>query len=135
MISYMVRTSTGSQGYLIVSRQVVSMDVGDFEYTPKPNYPGPFHIFNETDEKALLRRFFTEYQKHRPQIVVTYNGDFSTGRSFKRERNYTALISIRKQALRRSEITTAGDFAFTSMHFTGYNVTPTFHKVHRASKL
>jgi DNA polymerase epsilon subunit 1 len=85
MISYMVScSSTGSggaggpgpQGYLICSRSVVSADVNDFEYTPKPNYPGPFHIFNEVDEKALLERFFDEYKKHRPQIVVTYNGDF-----------------------------------------------------------
>jgi DNA polymerase epsilon subunit 1 len=76
MISYMVSTPTGGQGYLITSRSVVSQDVGDFEYTPKPNYPGPFHIFNETDEKALLERFFEEYRKHRPHIVVTYNGDF-----------------------------------------------------------
>ena len=76
MISYMVSTPTGGQGYLITSRAVVSQDVGDFEYTPKPNYPGPFHIFNEADEKALLERFFDEYRKHRPHIVVTFNGDF-----------------------------------------------------------
>jgi DNA polymerase epsilon subunit 1 len=76
MISYMVTTATGSQGYLIVSRSVVSKDIDDFEYTPQPKYPGPFEIFNEVDEKALLERFFIEYQRHRPQIVVTYNGDF-----------------------------------------------------------
>jgi DNA polymerase epsilon subunit 1 len=76
MISYMVTTATGSQGYLIVSRTVVSQDIADFEYTPQPKYPGPFEIFNEVDEKALLERFFVEYQRHRPQIVVTYNGDF-----------------------------------------------------------
>lgn len=76
MISYMVRTPAGPQGYLIVSRSVVSSDVQDFEYTPKKNYPGPFHIFNEKDEKGLIERFFEEYRKHAPQIVVTYNGDF-----------------------------------------------------------
>lgn len=78
MISYMVSSanSTGAQGYLITSRSVVSQDVDDFEYTPKPNYPGPFHIFNEPDEKTLLQRFFEEFRKHRPHIVVTYNGDF-----------------------------------------------------------
>lgn len=76
MISYMVSTPTGGQGYLIVSRSVVSQDVDDFEYTPKPTLPGPFKIFNEDNEKMLLERFFTEFQKHRPQIVVTYNGDF-----------------------------------------------------------
>lgn len=76
MISYMVSTPTGPQGYLIVSRSVVSADVQDFEYTPKPNYPGPFHIFNEANEKELLNRFFVEFRRHCPQIVVTYNGDF-----------------------------------------------------------
>jgi DNA polymerase epsilon subunit 1 len=76
MISFMVSTSSGPQGYLIVSRSVVSADVQDFEYTPKPNYPGPFHIFNEMNEKDLLKRFFTEFRRHCPQIVVTYNGDF-----------------------------------------------------------
>ena len=72
MISYMV----DGQGYLILSRSVVSQDVQDFEYTPKPTYPGPFHIFNELTEEDLLKRFFAEYLRHRPQIVVTYNGDF-----------------------------------------------------------
>ena len=77
MISYM--TSDGEdtpQGYLVSSRSVVSQDVSDFEYTPKPSYPGPFHIFNEKDEVALIRRFIQEFQEYRPQIVVTYNGDF-----------------------------------------------------------
>jgi DNA polymerase epsilon subunit 1 len=62
MISYMVTTATGSQGYLICSRSVVSQDIDDFEYTPQPKYPGPFEIFNEVDEKALLERFFIEYK-------------------------------------------------------------------------
>ena len=72
MISYMVE----DQGYLILSRDVVSQDVQDFEYTPKPSYPGPFKIFNEQTEEDLLRRFLSEYQRLKPQIVVTYNGDF-----------------------------------------------------------
>ena len=83
MISYMVSSpglnnkhNGDSQGYLIVSRSVVSKDIDNFEYTPKPTYPGPFCIFNEPDEKALLQRFFAEYRRHGPQIVVTYNGDF-----------------------------------------------------------
>jgi DNA polymerase epsilon subunit 1 len=72
MISYMVN----GQGYLILSRDVVSADVQDFEYTPNPSYPGPFHIFNELTEEDLIRRFLSEYQRLKPQIVVTYNGDF-----------------------------------------------------------
>ena len=77
MISYMVSTPSGPpQGYLIVSRSVVSSDVQDFEYTPKPSLPGPFHIFNEANEVDLLKRFFAEFRRHCPEIVVTYNGDF-----------------------------------------------------------
>lgn len=72
MISYMVN----GQGYLIISRDVVSQDIDDFEYTPKPVYPGPFHIFNELTEEDLIRRFLDHYKELRPQIVVTYNGDF-----------------------------------------------------------
>jgi DNA polymerase epsilon subunit 1 len=77
MISYMVSTPNGPpQGYLIVSRSVVSSDIQNFDYTPKSNYPGPFHIYNEKNEKDLLERFFIEFRRHCPQIVVTYNGDF-----------------------------------------------------------
>ena len=77
MISYMCSDGKGTpQGFLINSRTIVSEDVADFEYTPNPKYPGPFHIFNEKDEEALIRRFVAEFQKYRPQVVVTYNGDF-----------------------------------------------------------
>eukprot|EP00529_Nitzschia_sp_RCC80_P002741 CAMPEP_0113444100 /NCGR_PEP_ID=MMETSP0014_2-20120614/2493_1 /TAXON_ID=2857 /ORGANISM="Nitzschia sp." /LENGTH=1934 /DNA_ID=CAMNT_0000335103 /DNA_START=203 /DNA_END=6003 /DNA_ORIENTATION=- /assembly_acc=CAM_ASM_000159 len=76
MISYMCSDGKGTpQGYLVTARSIVSQDVSDFEYTPKPSYPGPFHIFNEADEVALIRRFIDEFQRYRPQIVVTYNGD------------------------------------------------------------
>merc|ERR1740117_684808 len=71
MISYMM----DRQGYLIVNRQVVSEDIEDFEYTPLPQFPGEFKIFNEPDEKALLQRFFSEIQKIRPNVYATYNGD------------------------------------------------------------
>ena len=36
MISYML----DGQGYLIINREVVGADVDDFEYNPKPEYPG-----------------------------------------------------------------------------------------------
>jgi DNA polymerase epsilon subunit 1 len=48
----------------------------DFEYNPKPDFPGPFEVFNEDDEEALLRRFFDHIQELKPLIQVTYNGDF-----------------------------------------------------------
>ncbi|KDN44502.1 putative POL2-DNA polymerase epsilon, calytic subunit A [Tilletiaria anomala UBC 951] len=71
MISYMI----DGQGFLITNRQVVSQDIDDFEYTPKDEYEGPFIIFNEPDEKALLERFFRHFQETRPRVVATYNGD------------------------------------------------------------
>lgn len=38
MISYMM----DRQGYLIVNREVVGGDISDFEFTPKPEFEGPF---------------------------------------------------------------------------------------------
>ena len=38
------------QGYLICNREIVSQDVEDFEFTPKPEFEGPFIVFNEEDE-------------------------------------------------------------------------------------
>jgi len=72
MISYMI----DGQGFLITNREVVSEDIADFDYTPKPEYPGPFMIFNEPDEKAVLERFFLHIKEARPTVIATYNGDF-----------------------------------------------------------
>ena len=72
MISYML----DGQGYLIINREVVGADVDDFEYSPKPEYPGPFIVWNEPDESALLRRWFDHMRETRPCVYVTYNGDF-----------------------------------------------------------
>ncbi len=63
------------QGYLITNREVIGADVEDFEYTPKPEYEGPFIVFNEPDEASLLRKFFDHILEVRPNIFVTYNGD------------------------------------------------------------
>ena len=72
MISYMIDGS----GFLITNRQIVSEDIADFEYTPKPEYQGPFVIFNEPDERALLERFFEHIKEAKPNVIATYNGDF-----------------------------------------------------------
>jgi len=72
MISYML----DGQGYLIINREVVSEDCDDFEYNPKPEYPGPFYVWNEPDEKALLRRWFNHMRDAQPNVYVTYNGDY-----------------------------------------------------------
>lgn len=42
------------QGYLITNREIVSEDIEDFEFTPKPEYEGPFCVFNEPDEVKKL---------------------------------------------------------------------------------
>lgn len=72
MISYMV----DGQGYLITNREIVSADIEDFEYTPKPEFEGPFTVFNEPNEVSLIQRFFEHIQQTRPAVYVTYNGDF-----------------------------------------------------------
>ncbi|KAL1836329.1 hypothetical protein VTJ49DRAFT_5300 [Mycothermus thermophilus] len=72
MISYMI----DGQGFLITNREIVSEDIADFDYTPRPDYPGPFMIFNEPDEKAVIERFFLHIKEARPTVIATYNGDF-----------------------------------------------------------
>ncbi|KAL7918761.1 DUF1744 domain-containing protein [Trichoderma austrokoningii] len=72
MISYMI----DGQGFLITNREIISEDIGDFDYTPKPEYPGPFMIFNEPNEKAVIERFFLHIKEARPTVIATYNGDF-----------------------------------------------------------
>ncbi|KAI4165047.1 MAG: hypothetical protein LQ342_001324 [Letrouitia transgressa] len=72
MISYMI----DGQGFLITNREIVSEDIADFEYTPKPEYDGPFLVFNEPDEKALVERFFLHIKEARPTVIATFNGDF-----------------------------------------------------------
>ncbi|ODV90059.1 hypothetical protein CANCADRAFT_1791 [Tortispora caseinolytica NRRL Y-17796] len=72
MISYMI----DGEGFLITNRDIVSEDIDDFEYTPKPEYPGVFTIFNEEGEKAVLERFFEHIREAAPNVIVTYNGDF-----------------------------------------------------------
>lgn len=61
---------------MINNREIISQDVDDFEYTPKPEFEGHFTVFNEPDEKALLERFFEHIADIKPHVIVTYNGDF-----------------------------------------------------------
>ncbi|KIX02214.1 DNA polymerase epsilon catalytic subunit A [Rhinocladiella mackenziei CBS 650.93] len=72
MISYMI----DGQGFLITNREIVSEDISDFDYTPKPEYEGPFLIFNEPNERAVIERFFSHIKEARPTVIATYNGDF-----------------------------------------------------------
>lgn len=72
MISYMI----DGEGFLITNREIISEDIDDFEYTPKPEYPGLFTIFNEPDEKHVLKRFFEHIRDVKPTVIATFNGDF-----------------------------------------------------------
>jgi len=72
MISYMI----DGQGFLITNREIVSEDIADFDYTPKPEFDGPFMVFNEPNEEAVIIKFFECIKEARPTITVTYNGDF-----------------------------------------------------------
>jgi len=71
MISYMV----DGHGFLIVNRQIISEEIEDFEYTPKQEFEGYFHVFNEPDEKGLLLRFAEHCRELRVNVFVTFNGD------------------------------------------------------------
>ena len=51
MISYMV----DKQGYLIVNREVVSEDIDDFEYTPKPEFEGMVPVAASTKYLACMQ--------------------------------------------------------------------------------
>ncbi|EGW34100.1 DNA-directed DNA polymerase epsilon, catalytic subunit A [Spathaspora passalidarum NRRL Y-27907] len=72
MISYMI----DGEGFLITNREIISEDIEDFEYTPKPEYPGLFTIFNEPDEKHVLLRFYEHIRDAKPTVIATFNGDF-----------------------------------------------------------
>lgn len=72
MISYMI----DGQGFLITNREIVSEDISDFDYTPKPEYDGPFLVFNEPNERGVIERFFEHIKEARPTVIATYNGDF-----------------------------------------------------------
>ncbi|KAM3720644.1 DNA polymerase epsilon catalytic subunit [Dirofilaria immitis] len=71
MISYMVN----GNGFLIINRQIISTDVDNFEYTPKPEYKGIFRVINLPDEKSVIKYFFDHIIRLRPSVFVTYNGD------------------------------------------------------------
>ena len=54
MISYML----DRKGFLLVNREVVGGDVDDFEFSPKPEFDGPFTVVNLENEEKLLRHWF-----------------------------------------------------------------------------
>ena len=62
--------------FIVFIGQVVGEDIEDFEYTPRPEFEGPFIILNEENEKNLILKFFEHIQELAPNIIVTYNGDY-----------------------------------------------------------
>ena len=53
-----------------MNREVVGEHISDFEYTPKPEFEGPFVVYNEGNELALLRKFLD----HMKQVCVWGEG-------------------------------------------------------------
>ncbi|CAH8671442.1 unnamed protein product [Schistosoma rodhaini] len=71
MISYML----DGAGHLICNREILSEDIEDFDYTPRPEFPGHFAVHNLKTELDCITFFFEHIQRVRPNILVTYNGD------------------------------------------------------------
>ena len=42
------------------------------ESTPKPEFEGPFTVFNESNEVGLIHRFLEHIRELKPSIFVTY---------------------------------------------------------------
>ena len=57
-ISFVLCFSCKPQGYLLINHEVVSADVENFEYTPKPEFEGYFTVYNEPDEVSVVLESF-----------------------------------------------------------------------------
>ena len=64
--------------------------------TPKPEYPGLFTIFNEPDEKHVLKRFFEHIRDVKPTVIATFNGDFSIGHLWRIEQDFMIWTCLKK---------------------------------------
>jgi DNA polymerase epsilon subunit 1 len=47
----------------------VGQDIASFEYTPKPEFEGPFIVFNEENELKLLQRFLDHMKQARMETT------------------------------------------------------------------
>ena len=104
MISYMI----AGQGYLLINREIVSEDIEDFEYTPLPKLPGPFTVFNEPNEEAMLARFIRHIQELRPHVFVSYNGDFFDWPFLEKRCDSVAGLSLYRELGIRSSSSSSG---------------------------
>lgn len=86
------------QGYLITNREIISEDVEDFEYTPKPEFEGFFTIFNEPDENSLLQRFFDHIMEvcHSHSVLYSLFTIFLQYRFIDFENNRNEHIYLKK---------------------------------------
>lgn len=49
-------------------------DIEDFEFTPKPEFEGPFRVINVADEASLLREWFDHMRRVRTRGGVGGGG-------------------------------------------------------------
>lgn len=60
--------------FLIVNREIIAKDIEPFEYSPGGDRE--INVWNEPNERELLKRFYDIVRKERPLVVSTYNGDY-----------------------------------------------------------
>jgi DNA polymerase epsilon subunit 1 len=72
MISYVI----DGNFFLITNREILSADVAEFGYSPKPDISGTVMIYNEENEKSCLLKFFKHIKAVKPLIITSFNGDY-----------------------------------------------------------
>lgn len=85
MVSYMI----DGMGYLVVNREIVSIDIDDFEYSPTAEFTGMFTVFNVPDEvwtsmtdlcrNLFLSSFSITSKSSAPRFLLLTTGTRSTG--------------------------------------------------------
>ncbi|KAG9307161.1 hypothetical protein G9A89_016989 [Geosiphon pyriformis] len=126
MISYMI----DGQGFLLTNREIISQDIEDFEYIPKPEFGAKFRIFNEANESGLLIRFFEHINRAKPHIIVTYNGDSFDWPYVAERAEYHSMKISWEIGFQKTE--TGNDVLYTSKHCVHMDC---FHWVQRDSYL
>lgn len=61
--------------YLIVNRDFCGQDVVGFDYAPKPEFECSVTVYNESTERATIKRFFDIIVDYKPLIITSFNGD------------------------------------------------------------
>lgn len=71
----MVSLMSTSGGWLVVNREIVSQDIGPFDFRPTKEIGGEFEVYNEPAEKETLEKFLLVLHTYRPHVITSYNGD------------------------------------------------------------